>query len=272
MKLCSLLLVFLGAFVAACGEPDDLSPPEDTVDDPGSIDQPLGSTLFSDSFSQSRAIVTNEYAYYNPTHGDAVISPSWQITSGSLYLSSGTAWSGKADDIKPDALSTNGNDSAVFRMTTKRTDFGNVAVTFSLRNNALVTTARTPSQTYDGVHIFLRHQSETSMYYVSVNRRDGIVVVKKKVPGGTSNGGTYYTLSSNIPYQVPYGSWQTIKATVANLSTGGVRIKLTIGGVLLASVLDDGHIGGPPITKAGRVGIRGDNCNFQLDNFSVASL
>ena len=71
---------------------------------------------------------------------------------------------------------------------------------------------------------------------------------------------------------MPYGSWQTIKATVANLSTGSVRIKVYVGGVLLASVLDDGHIGGAPITRAGRVGIRGDNCNFQLDNFSVNSL
>ena len=30
--------------------------------------------------------------------------------------------------------------------------------------------------------------------------------------------------------------------------------------------------GGPPITNAGRVGLRGDNADFRFDNFQVTTL
>lgn len=227
--------------------------------------------LFSDTFNLADGLITNEYAYWNPTSSTAIQSNDWEMNSGSLFRQSSTAWSGKPDATGPDATSSNGNDSVVFRMMTKRADFGNVAVSVKVRNNGLVTSSRTPAQTYDGIHFWVRYQAENSMYYLSANRRDNVVLIKKKVPGGPTNGGTYYTLSSSVAHTVPYGSWQNLKATAKNNSDGSVTISLYAEGVLLVSATDTGT-GGPPITAPGKTGLRGDNCNFNFDDFTVDAL
>ncbi len=90
--------------------------------------------------------------------------------------------------------------------------------------------------------------------------------------GGPSNGGTYYELTSYVPYSVPYNTWQNVKATVKTNSNNTVTIQLFANDRLLISATDDGHIGGPPITGAGKVGIRGDNANLKFKNFQVTTL
>ena len=106
-----------------------------------------------------------------------------------------------------------------------------------LIRNGLVSTSSTPAVDWDGVHIFLRYQSEESLYYASVNRRDGHVVIKKKCIGGPSNGGTYYTLTDKSGHAFPTGSWQTwLQAS----RTGGVALKLDREGAELLSVTDTG--------------------------------
>jgi hypothetical protein len=81
-------------------------------------------------------LITNEYAAHNRTRPDAVQSPIWDVTSGSLYATQGKG----------------ATNSSVFRMTTKRRDFLNVAVTFELNNQGL--TPDLPREDWDGVHIF----------------------------------------------------------------------------------------------------------------------
>ena len=73
----------------------------------------------------------------------------------------------------PDAASAQGTGSAVFRLVTHRRDFGNVAVSFSLRNDEVVSTMSTPPVAWDGVHVFLRYQNPDRLYSASANRRDG---------------------------------------------------------------------------------------------------
>jgi hypothetical protein len=233
----------------------------------------LSGGSFLDNFnSYPNGLITNEYAYWNPSDPRAVQSQVWEMTSGSLFASGGAAWSGIPDDVGPNPTSSNGTDSAVFRLTTKENDFGDVAVSFMLLNQGLSATASTPSVAWDGIHVFLRYQSEFNLYYASIDRRDNTVVIKKKVPGGPSNGGTYYELSPSVSHVVPYGSWQVVRATVQNNANGSVTIKLYSGETLLVSATDDGSIGGPPITAPGKVGIRGDNCNFKVDDFTVSPL
>lgn len=233
---------------------------------------PISGSLFSDSFSQyPDGLITNEYAFWNPTGSGAKVSSKWELTSGSLFAQNGSGWTGVPDGgIAPNALSTNANNSAIFRLTTKQANFRDVAVTFDLLNQGLTSTSVTPAVAWDGVHVFLRYQSEQSLYYASINRRDNTVVVKKKVPGGPSNGGTYYTLASTGSYAVPYNAWQNVKATIKNNSDGSVTIQLFAGGKLLLTANDNG-VGGAPITGYGKVGIRGDNTNFKFKNFLVSS-
>jgi hypothetical protein len=228
--------------------------------------------LFADNFTQPNGLITNEYAYFNPSDPSAVQSPLWETTSGSLFESDGAGWSGTPDNVSPNPTSSNGTDSAVFRLTTKPSNFGDVAVSFMLLNQGLSSTSSTPPVDWDGIHVFLRYQSEYNLYYASINRRDDTVVIKKKVPGGPSNGGTYYDLSPSVSHVVPYNSWQLVRATVQNNADGSVTIKLYSGDTLLVSATDDGSIGGPPITAPGKVGIRGDNCDFKIDDFTVSDL
>ena len=99
-----------------------------------------GAVQFADDFTGPDGVVTNQYAFDNRNRPDAILSPDWEATSGSLFRRGGSAWTGVPDDVAPDATSSTGNASAVFRLRTVRSDFGNVAVSFSLLNNGLVST------------------------------------------------------------------------------------------------------------------------------------
>lgn len=195
------------------------------------------------------------------------------MTSGSLFASGGSYWTGIPDDIAPNATSSTGTNSAVFRLTSQRADFQNVAVSLTLHNNGLTSTSSTPPVAWDGVHIFLRYQSEYQLYYASVNRRDGHVVIKKKCPGGPSNGGTYYELGPGevSGHAIPFGTDQQVGASVVNNADGTVTLTLSVGGLRLITATDNG-VGCAPITAPGKTGLRGDNDNFTFRNFTVTSL
>jgi len=193
------------------------------------------------------------------------------VTSGSLLARDKTAWTGVPDAVSPDATSSNGTGSAVFRVVTRRGDFGDVDVRFTLVNDRFVTTRRTPARAFDGVHVLLRYASAQRLYAVSVNRRDGRVIVKKKEPGGPSNGGTYFDLTPAVRFPFSFHRPQAIEVRVENALDGSVVIVLRSGGRLVLTAVDRG-LGGPPLTAPGKVGIRGDNDEFSFDDFTVTPL
>lgn len=233
-----------------------------------------GATLFSDRFSKpngANGLITNEYALRNPSDALAVRSKNWVVTSGSFFVKRGVGWTGIPDGCKPDRYSQTCNDSAVFRLHTRRLTFGDVVVSLRLINHALTSTTRTPARAIDGVHLWLHYQSETQLYAVSVNRRDASIVIKKKCPGGPSNGGTYVDLAKPLPNQpIPFGVWQKLTASIRDNSDGSVTISLSRNGSPLTSVTDHG-VGCSPIVAAGAVGVRGDNDNIGIDDFTVSA-
>lgn len=224
--------------------------------------------LFSDTFTHPDGLMTNEYAFWNPSSPSRIEDPNWEMTSGSLFALGGVGWTGIPDNRDPDATSSNGTDSAIFRLTSRRTDFTNISVSVRLRHEGFITTSTTPAVAWDGIHLFLRYVSEESLYYASINRRDNTTQIKKKVPGGPSNGGTYYTLGSGR-FTVVQGVWQDARATIVDRPDGSVLIQLFANGVLVASAVDNG-VGGP-VLRGGRVGLRGDNSQFSFDDFTVRS-
>jgi hypothetical protein len=223
--------------------------------------------LLVTSFPMARRLITNERAYSSPHRAGVHLSRTWEVTSGSLFSDHGAGWTGVPDDVAPDIDSSNGTDSAVFRVVTRRATFGNVSVGFDLRISRLVSTRRTPAVAYDGVHVFLRYQNPAYLYVVSVYRRDGIVAVKEKIPGGTINGGTYVTLAE-ARYRMPRQQWVPVRVSIVSQPDGTVRIELTIGGRTVLTETQD-HSKVDPILKPGRVGIRGDNCEFWFRHFTV---
>jgi hypothetical protein len=219
------------------------------------------------TFPEKVRLITNERAYYDPHLAGVHVSPVWVVTSGSLFGVHGAGWTGVPDDASPNVSSSNGTDSAVFRAVTRRRNFGDVSVSFDLRAAGFVTTARTPATPYDGVHVFLRYQNQRYLYVVSVYRRDGIVAVKEKVPGGPANGGTYFTLGE-APYRIPMDKWVPVDVTIVTVAKDAVRIDLSINAhKVLSAMSTPAHVA--PILKSGRVGLRGDNCQFYFRDFTV---
>ena len=220
--------------------------------------------LFTASFTSS-GLITNEYAFHNPLLQDAVRSFDWEATSGSLFARDGAGWTGVPDGRAPDAGSKQSTDSAVFRLRTRMSDFGDVSVTFQLRLDGYVTTPRTPRQPFDGVHVWLRYQSPNELYFVSVARWDGTIMIGKKLPA--DRGGSYHDLIRPRKHAFPLKRWQDVQTTISN-EHGRVVIRLLLDGKLLARATDD-DVGGHSITQTGRVGIRGDNTEFEFRGFQV---
>ena len=219
--------------------------------------------LVRDHFDRPNGLITNEYAYHNPKK-PAVRSDVWQVTSGSFFARNRAGWTGVPDDRRPNVNSSTGTGSAVFRLISRRADLTDVTFTFRLVNLRLRPSTRAGDAAWTGVHVFLRYQNEHSLYVVSVNRRDNTITIKKKVPGGPSNGGTYHTLAAG-DYRVPYGRRQNVATTIRTTARGWVAITLEVDGRRLLQATDAGR-GGRPITAGGRVGIRGDACEFLVDD------
>lgn len=228
---------------------------------------PTPGVLFQDNFNRADGLVTNEYWYYNSTSSGAILSPDWEATNGSFFIKNQQGWTGIPDWREADATSSS-TDSGEFRLVTKRSDFGNVNVSFNLTNNYLITEQ---SHQYDGVHIQLRYQSQYQLYLATINQRDGGIIIEKKCPGGSSNGGTYYDLGHKLGYPIPFNTVQKVAASVQNNTDGSVTLKLYRDGQLLLTVTDRGT-GCAPITAPGRVGLRGDNDDFYFDDFTITAL
>ncbi len=230
---------------------------------------PPSPTMLYDPFTRPDGLITNEYAVFNPADQARVVDKNWEVSSGSLFALTNTAWSGIPDNIDPNAGSTNGNNSAVLRAVTRQGNFANVTVSTRIRRNYLTSTPTTPAVDWDGEHILLRYVTQYSLYYASIDRRDGNVVIKKKVHDGPSNDGVYYDLSPYVSHPMTSGVWHDVQAVVEDRADGTVRITLRIDGEVVVIGTDTGQ--GGPVIRAGQVGMRGDNSNFQFDDFTVTS-
>lgn len=225
--------------------------------------------LLADDFRQPNGLITNEFAFFNQHDPAAVHSPVWILTSGSLFARNGAGWTGvpNVGPTGPDSVPV--NDSSVFRGVTRRRDFQNVTVSFSLFVERFMPVPAGQPLSWQGVHVFLRYQTPQHLYVVSVDRRDGIIVIKKKVPGGVSNGGSYYPLAS-VNGTAVTGQWEQVSVSAVNNSSGGVVLSVWLDGKLRLRATDAGTGGVPPITQPGRVGLRGDFTEFSFRSFTVS--
>lgn len=231
----------------------------------------LGVLAGSDTLPRHQApgpmtLLTNEFAYRHPGDQASVRSAGWWVTSGSLFGGGDYLWSGRPDDGRPGPTSHPWTGSAVLRAVTARDDFADVGVRFDLRINGLTQTRRTAAERSDGVHVMLRYQSEEAIYFVSVGRRDGRYTIKRKTPGGPVNGGTYVTLAatdSPAPPEMRSG-WHTVETSIQGSRT--VVLNLRIDGLPVLRAVE--HRPAADLAPAtGRVGLRGDNCDFLVRGF-----
>ncbi len=224
-----------------------------------------GNLIMIDEFTGADELITNEYAHWNPSDPARVESAVWDMTSGSLFRRDNAGWTGTPDGIDPNATSSNGNNSNVFRMHTRRDDMKDIRIYVKVRNNGIG--AGTGAAT-DGIHIWFRYIDETMLYVASINRRDNTLVIKKKLTGGPSpeNGGTYYTLASTA-YVYPVGTWQEFVITVNGTSSPVITVSKD--GSTLLTVTDTTGTGGAVISAPGSIGIRGDYTDMDIDYVEV---
>jgi len=185
--------------------------------------------------------------------------PDLELTSGSLLVRDGAAWTGPADSGAPEPGSGT-THSAVFRARTRRDDLGDVRIDLDVRNEGLTDSGAVPARAFDGISLGVRYRSPDDLYYVNVHRRDGTVAVKRKLDGR-------YTTLGVAPRAVPEGEWEHVRVEVRTVD-GAVRIRLTIDGDVVLEVTDDER----PLLEPGRVLLRGDNCQFAFDDLRVTPL
>lgn len=223
--------------------------------------------MLGESLRGQDRLVTNEFATYNPTDQRAVSSPVWVVTSGSLFVRDGVGYSGAATRGRVDPASSTTN-SGVFRAVAREEAPADLAVNVRLRIRSMVPPGSRVATEWDGVHVFVRYRSDTELYVVSVARRDGQVAIKRKLPGGDINGGHYVTIASG-PRPWTLGQWWQVQVR-ARTTADGVRLALLVDGEQILTGLDRGDAGGT-ISGGGRVGVRGDNTEFEFSDISVAA-
>lgn len=242
-------------------------------------------------------LITNEYAHFNPGGLAAARSSDWDVTSGSLFARGGVFWTGNPDICAggPNAGSTNCTDSDVFRVNTTKSFAGDIKLSLKLKQNTDIHSSTCdPNDTcWYGAHVWLRYQNPFNLYYVSLNRADGQVVIKRKVPCGTSDSGTYFNLSSYAHHDFIPGTWSNYAVTIHTNADQSVTIDLydtatsttepVVSGTdhggtnpdWSASCTVPGHYSSAaytPITAAGSVGIRGDYADFDFTDLQVTTL
>lgn len=225
---------------------------------------PVVVPIFSDTFEGENRLLTNEYAFNNPGSDDAVVSDTWEVTSGSMFVRDGAAWTGPIDDVSPDPASIESTNSAVFRAFTRAEAPASSTVTLRLLPIAFVDAVEETA--WDGAHVLVRVQNEQDFYAVSMIRRDGVVVIKRKVPGGPSNGGTYVTIA-DVHAPLSEDAWHDVRIVTYDRD-GAVVIELWLDGANVLTAVDSGQFG-PPITEAGTVGFRADNFEVSFDDLVV---
>jgi hypothetical protein len=242
----------------------------------------------------SNGLITNEFAFFNAGDAASRNSPDFEMTSGSLYGRGGDFWTGNPASCDPDPTSSNCTNSDVFRLDTKQRYSGNIAVTLALMQLANIFNPNCDSNDtcWYGTHIWLRYQNEFNLYYISVNRADGQVVIKRKVPCGPDNDGTYFVLGSYVPHSFTPNAWSHYRATIQTDPGGSVTLNLydtdasSVTPVITGtdrggtnpnwspSCTTPGHFssaGYPPITNPGGIGIRGDYSNFVFRDLTVSA-
>ncbi|GAB3112081.1 hypothetical protein GCM10027055_14140 [Janibacter alkaliphilus] len=217
-------------------------------------------------------LVTDEYRTVDADSINSSPDNVWDVTSGALYVRDGTGWTGPTSAGQPIPGIGPSVGSAVFRMHSRRADLGDVATSVRLRALAQDEPTGGTAPDWDGVHVWVRHVSEQELYAVSVMRRDGQVAIKRKLPGGPSNGGTYATLATT-ERTMPLGRWQDVEVRVRDEGEQ-VRIALAIDGEPVLDALDHGQPGpgqsrARAITGSGSVGVRADATEVELAQVRV---
>lgn len=206
----------------------------------------------------SNGIVAGDFGTPGRGHG-------WMATSGTLFVRDGMLWSG-VPDPGPPSRAKGRTGSAVLRAVSQHTGLGDVTIHVQIRLDGLTSSQAVPAQAWDGVHLFLHYHDSDNLYAVDLFRRDGSLTIKRKTSqrsGAATGPGTYTTLASTSVQQPP--GWHDFEASIAD-RRHGVSITLSMDGERIMTTFDRSP---ERLAAPGRVGLRGDNAEFDIRRFTV---
>jgi len=219
--------------------------------------------FFRDTFDGPDGVITNHYAYFAPSYEEAYRSPDWEMESGCALREGNRLWTGVPTRNLPNRECSNGSGSAYFRLWTKRTDFENVAVSFSLHVNRYMKRGKS----WDGVKIYLRRQDGDNFYTAEVSRREGNVIIQRKCDGRYALLGGVRSAAT----PVRAGEWENVGGTVVNLADDEVLIQVIRGDDVVLEATDSAG-SCDVLRQPGRIGIRGDRTDFFADALEVRGI
>ncbi len=208
----------------------------------------------SATFDGGDGIFVSSDAFWGRGDRGLTENAEWFAESGSLFRRSGT---GKTA-------------SEAFRMWTRRTDLTFSQVALDVRFNRW----SGGGSDWHGVSLWLNRRLRTPAdgsgvddgpqqegYVVDFLNRDGRLYIQKKV------GSRYYVLEQDA-WRPVAGRWYRWAGRVIDNGNGTSTIQVLVDGRVVQQATDDGSMGGPRLL-GGRVGVRGDYADIDIDNISI---
>lgn len=255
-------------YLASNGQKNAPSSPAPTTQDPPE------KVLLADAFDGTDQLLAT--APIRPQ--GCVNSPSnlWEISNGSLFIRNNTGYSGLPSEGQPvhKCPSIEQAGSHTFRMHSRQSfDNFKLSLDYQLLQHG---GAGGSDHSYDGLHLWVRHESQYALYAISIARWDGVFAIKKKLPveeigcADPANEGCYNDIARQIRRpELLDRQWHHAEVTVRT-TDNNVDIELKIDGDVVLSGRDNGTTFGR-IIPTGAVGVRGDNTEFSIKNLKVSS-
>ena len=234
---------------------------------------PAARVLLAEDFTGPDGPFVSQSAFYGSPDGGVQENPDWFAESGELVRRAGKGRT----------------QSEVFRMWTRRTDLAFPTVSMDVRFHGWTG----GDQPWHGINLWLNEtlcspaptcsrvddRGGVSGYALDFVNRDGTVTVLKKVAGDTRErwpegatsfvqGGTYYELAS-AEWSPVHGRSYRFGAQALDLGRGRTLLRTSVDGRVLLEVVDDGSVGGPALSGGGRVGLRGDFADLEVDDLRI---
>ncbi len=173
---------------------------------------------------------------------------------GTMYRRSSTGWT----------------NARVFRMWTRRTDLAFTKTEMDIRFNGWTGGRRG----WNGINLWLNRKLRTPAdgsriadgrrqegYTVDFVNRDGKLYIQKKV-------GNVNHILAQRRWSPRRGTWYRWGGRVIDNGNGTNRIQVLVNGQVIQQVTDNGSVGGRRLV-GGRVGLRGDYANFNVDDIAI---
>lgn len=251
-------------------------------------------TAVVEQFNESNGTFASKAAFWeNPDLGSSE-NPRWFSESGNWYRVSNTL---RQSSVTGGSYPSTGQS----RLWTRRTDLEYPTVRLDFRLNEKIGSDNNAGGPKIVVHRKLMtdlsgsriNDGASEAYYVDLAR--GITTntwyIQKKQSGDTTSlysggnyspsfGGTYYALASGT-FSPIVGTWYRAEVKVIPLTSSSLKIEVWRAPAgeplsLVASVTDDGSVGGPALTASGptgpgprRAGIRTDWYDMSFDNIEI---